>query len=784
MFITLTILICVHSDHKYIHPPVNKYVATEFNSAAHDLKILNQTLSKQRRSIKLRPLMKDIKLILKATSYEQENKSDKARESWKVALIESSGPFAEKAFKGWLNNLIVDINTPQDRSILAQLVLYHTRNGSLSEFMMKNHLNSVDKLEAYLKKHYPHIKKSPHEQSQKDDFVEFAKLTDEHEDPLLISFSKTFCELGSTEKDRYNQWYKKQRPIVKDYWNGLVAKCEGKDAKAIEFFQKSSNSASTSNDLKDHPFAVSSLEFLVKLLRINDGRSKAASYYKALVNAWSLPGVSAESMGLNPYSFNIKQIDDFLWASRYRALIGDYENAHTFALHAINLISETPNKIDKLSESLSKELASYEAEAYNILASRIAVEKREYDTASSLMATALKNPYLSQIWTKRFSWQLGLYRLLSGDLEGTINIWEDLLKQSEMHERAKILFWLGHVYHKRGQSAESIHYYEELSQKYPLNFYHIVGTKLENLTSPNRMEQIFKNPTQLAVKLYRQNNLTTDSLRNTSVFSQTLAKTEFFLFAGLKNWAKYTTPYLYRNALSSFKFKEDAEGLLYLSRLFYGTGDYLRAIALTNSLDNNSDKFWQKRPEQIHIYFPRAYSHIYQKEAQLQSVDPALLYAISRQESSFDWQAKSFANAYGLMQIIKPTANRLTKYTSFEWEHIKDNLLEPEINIKLGSIYNKLLQIRYKGNLPAAIAAYNAGEYAVDVWIRRRNHPNPLLWIELIPFGETRDYVQKVWRNYEMYKFLGNEQSIVNLVPNLDHLRHIKLVKNDKLLHQ
>ena len=143
------------------------------------------------------------------------------------------------------------------------------------------------------------------------------------------------------------------------------------------------------------------------------------------------------------------------------------------------------------------------------------------------------------------------------------------------------------------------------------------------------------------------------------------------------------------------------------------------------------------------------------------SLDPALLYAISRQESVFKKDAESNAKAIGLMQIIRPTARRMAVATFLEWNTIKDQLDKPDINVKLGSTYLKLLSLRYRSKLQASIAAYNAGEYAVDMWLRHRSHPSPLAWLEILPFQETRTYVQKVLRNKDIYKYLGSDREKV-----------------------
>jgi soluble lytic murein transglycosylase-like protein len=73
----------------------------------------------------------------------------------------------------------------------------------------------------------------------------------------------------------------------------------------------------------------------------------------------------------------------------------------------------------------------------------------------------------------------------------------------------------------------------------------------------------------------------------------------------------------------------------------------------------------------------------------------------------------------------------------------------------MGSRYLKRLSLEYKGFPPAVYGAYNAGEPAVDIWLKRRAHSDPLTFVELVPFGETKSYIRNVWRNVMVYSFLG-----------------------------
>jgi soluble lytic murein transglycosylase len=136
--------------------------------------------------------------------------------------------------------------------------------------------------------------------------------------------------------------------------------------------------------------------------------------------------------------------------------------------------------------------------------------------------------------------------------------------------------------------------------------------------------------------------------------------------------------------------------------------------------------------------------------------EPALTYAITRQESNFDPEAVSSANARGLMQLLPSTAQLVARRLSLPYA-VGMLTADPVLNMRLGAGYLAQLLDRFAGTLPFAIAGYNAGPGRVDEWIGTFGDPRGgttamLDWMELIPFGETRNYVQRVIENMAIYR--------------------------------
>ncbi|MCB9996478.1 MAG: lytic transglycosylase domain-containing protein [Rhodospirillales bacterium] len=137
-------------------------------------------------------------------------------------------------------------------------------------------------------------------------------------------------------------------------------------------------------------------------------------------------------------------------------------------------------------------------------------------------------------------------------------------------------------------------------------------------------------------------------------------------------------------------------------------------------------------------------------------VEWAMVHAVIRQESSFDYDAQSPAGARGLMQLMPATAAEVARKNG--WSHRTEWLTSrPDHNIRLGSTYLKQMVERYDGSYALALAAYNGGPGRVDRWLReigdpRKGEIDMLDWVELIPVYETRNYVQRVMEGAYVYR--------------------------------
>ena len=153
----------------------------------------------------------------------------------------------------------------------------------------------------------------------------------------------------------------------------------------------------------------------------------------------------------------------------------------------------------------------------------------------------------------------------------------------------------------------------------------------------------------------------------------------------------------------------------------------------------------------IKILYKKEYSEYVSKYSQEYNVDENLIYALIKAESNFEADAVSSKNAQGLMQLMYSTAEDVAKKNDIELT--EENILEPDININIGTKYISTLLEKYEC-VEIALAAYNAGSGNVDKWLKNGVIKADGSDIENIPFKETNNYIRKIMRDYKIYKEL------------------------------
>ncbi|MFC6979834.1 transglycosylase SLT domain-containing protein [Microbulbifer taiwanensis] len=190
------------------------------------------------------------------------------------------------------------------------------------------------------------------------------------------------------------------------------------------------------------------------------------------------------------------------------------------------------------------------------------------------------------------------------------------------------------------------------------------------------------------------------------------------------------------------------EELLTAGKLASSWGWYHKSIQSVLAADYLDD---------LELRFPLAFADIVddvgKRMGKKSALDPYLIYAVARQESHFSHDAKSHAGALGLMQLLPSTARATARRAGVRYRRSWD-LLSPSTNIALGSFYLNSLLNRFDNNRFLAAAAYNAGPTRVAGWLKETKNQLPYdVWIETIPYSETRRYVQNVLAYTVIYAY-------------------------------
>jgi soluble lytic murein transglycosylase len=195
--------------------------------------------------------------------------------------------------------------------------------------------------------------------------------------------------------------------------------------------------------------------------------------------------------------------------------------------------------------------------------------------------------------------------------------------------------------------------------------------------------------------------------------------------------------------------KLDVEGIKTAAKLAQEWGMTQTAvftIARAKSWDDMALRFPILFKEQI-------YTH-----AKKQNLEPAIVFGLIRQESVFDERAGSYMGARGVMQIMPATGRQIARELGEKW-HSASSLYDPDTNLRYGTYYYKKQLDKFDGQLALAAAGYNAGPHRVKKWRPTKVMPMDI-WIETIPFDETRKYVFAVLENALFYQDRLNRNSL------------------------
>lgn len=193
--------------------------------------------------------------------------------------------------------------------------------------------------------------------------------------------------------------------------------------------------------------------------------------------------------------------------------------------------------------------------------------------------------------------------------------------------------------------------------------------------------------------------------------------------------------------------------------------DSAHAYQVSHDLPRRHIEGWQahyprgKNDPHWSLAYPHPFSKWVEKYAHQRELSPALIWAIMREESGFNPQIESWANARGLLQLMESTARSVAGRDGLKG-FSAEQLFEPEVNIRLGTGYIAELGEQVKAHPALVIAGYNGGFGNVSRWLKERGELPLDLWVEDIPYGQTRDYTKRVLSSYWTYAWLYGRERV------------------------
>ena len=334
-------------------------------------------------------------------------------------------------------------------------------------------------------------------------------------------------------------------------------------------------------------------------------------------------------------------------------------------------------------------------------------------------------------WAEFLALRTALFWIARGNNEKALPLLEQARAATQKKEEYRTLYWLTRVNHALNRTLDESKVREEMFRRFPLSWHTILAKGSSGvdpldvfLKAPVYPDKYFSGDASIDLKL---------------AWLQALLDLEGSAYA-VKRYGEYV--------LKDLPTSIDPGVVQFLARSFDRAGFHrLQIVALSSLNYNNPDAL---NRESLRLLFPKPFFEELDKHSK--QLDTALLLGLARQESGFDPAATSNADAKGLLQILPSTARSLRQRVS------KADLYDYAHNIEIGSRYVLKLIAQFDGSVEEALAAYNAGQGTLRKWESRYGFAKEtILFMDLMPYRETRDYVPSILRNAYWYHRLFPE---------------------------
>lgn len=387
----------------------------------------------------------------------------------------------------------------------------------------------------------------------------------------------------------------------------------------------------------------------------------------------------------------------------------------------------TTKDLKAASASLLADKSCHKSEIYVGVSAILELDFPEIESVQSAKALLLKSSQCHRDDLSKFaSYRLGVFNVWGGDCKAAAPQFSASLGHSQNYYQSRSIYWQDWC---RAKSADSTDRTPALFySQFPLSLYPLLELDGERFDA----YKIVKSRNDLWVDFRSRNN---QSLNNSLELSE--------LFLHLQEPA-LVAKIFDRVQLTEIQ-QEPKELQLYIAYLLdRAEGDLLKFQVLSKLFQSDPSL---KTLATMKLYYPQR--HLQEVKHLSAELDPFLVLSLIRQESAFNKMARSSKNARGLMQVTSALAR--------SYGYQPKEMFEANKNIKAGVRFFRQLVKRYNGKVHLALAAYNAGPKMVDLWLTRYPTDDPILFMDLIPFRETREYVASILRNWYWYSSLYSE---------------------------
>ena len=371
--------------------------------------------------------------------------------------------------------------------------------------------------------------------------------------------------------------------------------------------------------------------------------------------------------------------------------------------------------------------------------------------ASVLRLSSIPKLYPDGDMWPRALFKLGWLQLREGKYQGAYDRFDELVKRGGDERQEGITgranYWRAQALYRMGRRIDAADAYEEIVKRWPLRYY-----------AQQALWRLGEIVPERAKAVVREMRASAEPTRMVFAWRDEFAEPAFDRMVELLlvNEVSYASSEM--SSLHMLGDDVDPEMAVVGAVLLQHAGAETKLSRVIRAHFEDFEGLLPKGEGKLiwEATYPQAFSPLIENIAEDEGIPASFVRAIAREESSFDPEAVSWAKAYGLVQLIMPTAKRFA--TELGVKATPRTLRKPEVNLKIGARYMAWLWNRLNENPALVPSAYNAGEGAVRRWLQE-DAARPLdVFIEEIPYDETRRYTRRVLQTYGVYQWLADEQ--------------------------